>query len=173
MRNRLRNDQGITITELAVALFVSSIIATGAITWAIAVNNADVRNREALEIVDELRWAKTEIVKELRFAFAVFPPSVGDDEISMHVDVNGDSEFQPDIGELVTYRITPGGVLERSSDLSGDPVATMARSLLPAQSSITLVGTNQVVIEFVADTDASDNVSARTIKTTVNVRHQN
>ena len=170
---RLRSDSGLTLTELAVAMFVASIVAAGAIVWAMAVRSADERNQNALEIMDQLRYAKTELVTELRFADDVIPPSSGDDEITMYIESNGTDGLQTGVGELVTYRILGDGVLQRSTDASGDPNVVMARYLIPASSSIVLVGQNQVDIHFVVDTDGGDEVSAREINTKVIVRKRN
>ena len=170
---RLNSESGLTLTELAVAMFVASIVAAGAIVWAMAVRSADIRNQEALEIMDQLRYAKTELVAELRFADDVFDPGAGDDDITMYIESNGSEDFQPGVGELIGYRILSDGTLERyTDDVTAQP-KVMARYLIPGASSMVLVGENQVDIHFVVDTDSGDVVSPREIKTKVNVRKQN
>lgn len=170
MWHRLTEDRGLTLTELMVAMFISAIVTAGAVTWAVTVNRADERNRETVRIVDELRWAKTELVNELRFADEVFPPSSGDDEISMFIDGNANEALDPGVGELVTYRILANGILQRFTDDPADPTSVMANHLLPAASSILIVDTDKVEINFVVDTDLGDNVNQRTIRTSVKVR---
>ena len=165
-----KSDSGVTLTELAVASFVAAVVTAGAITWAVAVNNVDQRNEEALKIVDELRWAKTELVSELRFAEDIFPPASGDKDISLYVESNGTDGMQAGVGELVTYTILSDGRLERSTDDPGADARIFTRHLIYADSSITINGTNTVTLEFVADADLGDSVDARTIRTTVKVR---
>jgi len=154
-------------------MFVASIVAAGAIVWAMAVRSAGIRNQNALEIMDQLRFAKTELVAELRFADDVIDPGAGDDSMSMYIESNGTEDFQPGVGELITYTIQSDGTLTRSTDDAAAPTKVMARYLVPASSSMVLVGDNQVDIHFVVDTDASDVVSEREIKTKVIVRKQN
>jgi prepilin-type N-terminal cleavage/methylation domain-containing protein len=173
IRRFQRDDRGVTLTELAVASFVAAIVTAAAVVWAVQIGNADERHRQALEIVDELRWAKTELVSELRFAEDIFPPSSGDDEISMYIELNGIDGLQPGIGERVTYEILSNGDLQRSTDDATANAALMARDLIPSASSMVIVGTNTVEIEFVVDTDSGDSVEERTIKTTVKVRKIN
>ena len=170
---RLNSESGLTLTELAVAMFVASIVAAGAIVWAMAVRSADIRNQDALEIMEQLRFAKTELVAELRFADDVIDPGAGDDAMSMYIESNGTEDFQPGVGELITYTIQSDGTLMRVTDDATPQSKVMARYLIPGASSIVLVGENQVDIHFVVDTDTGDEVSPREIKTKVNVRKQN
>jgi len=172
IKQLLHSDRGITLTELLVAMIVAALVTGGVLTWTTAVTRADKRSQDTLEIIDQLRWAKTELVAELRFAEDVFPPGAGDDEISMYLESNGTEGMQAGVGELVTYKVLGSGVLQRTTDDPATVAFTMAEHLIPASSSIVIVGGDTVEIEFVADTDPGDEVNERTIRTSVRVRNK-
>lgn len=172
IKQLLHSDRGITLTELLVAMVVAALITGGVLTWTSAVTRADQRSKDTLEIIDQLRWAKTRLVAELRFAEDVFPPGSGDDEISMYVESNGTDGMQAGVGELVTYEILGSGILQRTSDDPAEDPINFAEHVLPASSSMVMVGGDTVEIEFVVDTDLTDEVNQRMIKTSVKVRNK-
>lgn len=173
MKQPWRDDRGITLTELLIAMTVATIIMAAAVTWVSAVTRSDERNQSMIETIDELRFAKSRLVSELRFGEDVFPPSSGDDSLSIWIDVNDNDidDDAADIGERITFTITSSGELIRSSDLATEADILLAESLIPAQSSMVI--TDDIVdIELYADTDPSDNLVERSVRTTVKVRNK-
>ena len=133
---------------------------------------ADRNNQQTIETIDELRFAKSQLVRELRFAEEIYPPGAGDDSISFYVDLDGSGESAPTPGEgeVITYEITAGGILERSTDSTADPVAIIAEGLLPVDSAMVVSGTS-VAITLAIDLDTSDSLPAHTIHTTISARN--
>jgi len=172
IRQLARSEEGITLTELLVAMVVATIVTAASIAWVGAVLRSDRNNQQTIETIDELRFAKTQLVRELRFAEEIYPPGAGDDSISFYIDLDGSGESAPipGEGEVITYEITAGGIFERSTDDPADPVVTIAEGLVAVDSSMVVSGTS-VDIVLAIDLDTSDSLPAHTIHTTIAARN--
>ncbi len=164
-----RDQRGLTLVELMVAMFIAAVVTAGMVTWMIAVVRADRAQEARLEVIDALRAAKSRIVKEVRFATEIYPPGSGDDSFSFWVDEDR-SGGAPDVGELVTYEILGDGTLQRSTDDSSDPAAMVARGVIAADSEFA-VADNTLTLTLAIDLDPSDSVKARSVQTTVEARN--
>lgn len=160
------HEDGITLTELLIAMLVAAVVSAAMVTWTGAVLRSDRANRTAVETIDELRFAKTQLVTELRYARDVYPPGSGDDSVSFWLDDGDDTK---ESGEEITYEIV-GGVLQRSTDDTADPVSVVAEGLMAAESAFVITGSS-VDITLGIDLDTSDPSPTRTIHTTVNIRN--
>lgn len=156
---RLASENGISITELMIALVVTTLVTAAVVTWTGAVLRSDRQNQQALETIDELRYAKSRLVSELRFATAIIPPASGNDKISFKQNTT-----------TITYEILPSGVLRRTTDKPGDAAIEVAHGLVPSLSALVVSGTT-VDITLAVDFDTTDSIDARTIHTTVKARN--
>ncbi len=167
MFRKLKRDDGITITELATALFVSSLIVAGAMTWATATLRTQARNQDAVATVDELRFAKSQLTRELRFAAEVIPPSSGDDSISMWLD---DGDEIKAVGEIVTYEVMADRTLARYTDDTLQPTKIIAQGLVAAETSFT-VASSTIDITLSIDLDPTDEYQSRQVTTSISARN--
>lgn len=168
MFRKLRGDGGVSLTELSVALFVSSIVVAGAVTWAVATLNQDRANQDASATIDELRYAKSQLMRELRFASDVYAPSPGDDYIEFWLD-DGDDVLTAGAGEVIRYEIMPDGTFVRSTDDIAAPTKLIATGLQAFESSFTVTGST-VDIVLTIDFDPTDSYKARSLETSITAR---
>lgn len=170
MLSRLfRSERGVSITELAVALFVSSIVVAGAVVWATAALRTDQANKDATATVDELRYAKSQLIRELRFASDVYPPSPGNDYVEFWLD-DGDNVLTTGVGELVKYEIQSDGRFLRTTDDPAGVAKLVATGLRPLESSFTVTG-KTVDIVLTIDFDPTDSYQARSLETSITARN--
>jgi prepilin-type N-terminal cleavage/methylation domain-containing protein len=170
LRRLCRSEDGVTLTELAVALFISAIVVAGATVWAVATLNQDRANQDATATIDELRYAKSQLMRELRFASEVYPPSPGDDYIEFWLD-DGDDVLTAGIGEVIRYEIMSDGTFVRTTDDASAPSKLIATALQPADSSFTVTG-KSVDILLTVDFDPTDSYQARSLETTITARNK-
>jgi len=71
MKRLLRAEGGVSLIELAVALFVSALMASLMISWVFSISAADDLHLADDEAILNLRAAKDEITRELRRTTAV------------------------------------------------------------------------------------------------------
>lgn len=170
LRDLFAKDSGLSITELSVALFVSSIVVAGTITWAVATLNQDRANQDAAATIDELRYAKSQLMRELRFATDVYPPTPDDNHIEFWLD-DGDDVLTPGNGELIRYEIRGDGTFVRFSDDPTEPEKLIATGLRIADSSFTVNG-KTVDIVLTIDFDPTDSFQARSLETSITARNK-
>lgn len=163
-----RDDRGVVgLAELMVASVIAVIVAAFMVTWAITVTRAATANEVILSTIDELRLAKGQIIKEARFADALYPPGAGDDSFSLWVDSDGSGDAQ--FGETVTYTIGSDGVLTRTTDDATEPPRLVARGVIAAESAFVVAG-RSLDLTLSIDLDPTDNLSSREIHSTVTAR---
>jgi type II secretory pathway pseudopilin PulG len=163
----IHRDDGISLTELAVAMIVVSIVLAGMLTWTIATLREQERNRDAVATVDELRFAKSQLTREIRYASQLIPPAMGDDAISLWLD-DGDGEVE--VGEMVTYEVLADRSLVRYTDDASQPTKTIAQGLV-ADDTAFVVADSTVDITLTIDLDPTDNFPSRELATSISTRN--
>ena len=164
---QLRNDErGISLPELLVATLVTSLTLVVLVTWVQAVGNVNAFQQADFEALNEIRFAKSEMVKELRFADDLL--ASGPDLVSIWVDVD-DSGANDLPEETISWEIV-GDTLIRYINNDVLTAAVKIDVLDGAASDITVTGSN-VQMVFVADIDATAGPDARTVQTDVELRN--
>ena len=170
MKRLLRAEAGISIIELAVAMFVTALMASLMLSWVFSVASADDLHQADDRAVQDLRTAKDEITRELRRAAAI--DSAETDSFSIWID--GDHDEVRSSEELVTWEIESGGSLVRS--LGDGSTSVRLLRLDPAESGfaydsanpgdITSVGVTMTV--YVDAPQGED--GTRSLTTEINLR---
>lgn len=163
----LRDERGVSLTELAVAMVVTSIVMAGVMVWATATLREQQRNSDAVATVDELRFAKSQLTRELRFASELIPPASGDDAISLWLD---DGNEVKDVGEIVTYEVMADRSFARYTDDTSQPTKTIAQGLVAAETSF-VVTDNTVAVTLSIDLDPTDDFPSRQVTTSISARN--
>lgn len=142
-RGRLHADDGVTLIELMVSMLIASLVAVVFVTWmSSAVTTANL-HRDDDRAVQDLRLAKDRLTRELRMADGLLVAEAL--LVTMWVDENSDGVV--DIGEVITWTITGGGELVRSTD-AGDSFVVM-REVVVVESGFTFDSAVVVDIERV------------------------
>ncbi|MEX0825190.1 MAG: hypothetical protein WD184_00290 [Acidimicrobiia bacterium] len=115
-----RADAGVSIVELGISMFITSLLAVGLVTW-IASGAESVLVHESDDIaVQDLRVTKEVMSRELRRAAGL----VGAESNSVTVWLDDDADLVVDAGEHVTWTFGSGGSLVRSTD-DGESILIM------------------------------------------------
>lgn len=125
---RLHGDSGTSIVELGVAMFVTALMSAAMVTWMHTAGAATALHRGDDDAVQELRIAKSVIGRDLRNAESVLV--AGTVSVTVWVD-DDDDDFQ-DVGEAITWTITSGGDLTRTTD--GGQSGVLASNLVYGES---------------------------------------
>lgn len=170
MRRLLRqlrsDDRGISLPELLVSTLVTSLTLVVLVTWVQAVGNVNAFQEADFDALNEIRFAKSEMVKELRFADDLL--ASGPDLVSIWVDLD-DSGANDLPEETITWEIV-GDTLLRYTNNDPLTAAVKVDVLDGASSGITVTGTS-VQMVFVADINATAGPDARTVQTEVELRN--
>ncbi|MFQ5553932.1 MAG: PilW family protein [Acidimicrobiia bacterium] len=164
-------EDGLTILELMVAAAVSMISIAIVTTWMIAATRVDIDQDADFDGLNELRLAKAQMVREIRFATGSVATSTPD-SIEVWVDLDGSGGAGPDsAGEHVIWRIIVGDLV-RLEDDDMDTAVTWVEDLDTSNSSLTLTGSVvDIELSLVIEQGASDILESRTIKTRVELRN--
>lgn len=115
---RLRRDDGITLTELLVTLFVMSVVVTGTATLVIGVQNTNAQNIARTDQIDEARFGVERMAQTLRTS--VMQSQLGCSGCTEDAFIQGEDfrvQFYANIDNpgntvgpsKVTYAVTPTG----------------------------------------------------------------
>ncbi len=160
-----------SMLELMVAAAVAVIAVIIVVTWLIAATRVDLDQDADFEGLNELRFAKSQMTKELRFATGSLTAS-NPDSIEVWIDLDDSGGSAPDsAGEHVIWRIMSGDLI-RYVDDDLTTAVTWVEDLDTSASSLTLNG-NVVEIELSLNVEqgATDVLESRTIKTRVALRN--
>lgn len=167
MRRLLADDRGITLTEMVVAMMVSAIVMTATVVWLSAVLRTDEAQADRLDSIEELRKAKGQITRELRFAKEVIDPPATDDAITFWLD--GGTKDLKEPGEMITY-ILVGDELHRITDAVPPETHIIATGLQASGTSMVLTD-DTVDLTFTVDLDPGDDLPSRSIQTSITARN--
>ncbi|NNF70389.1 MAG: hypothetical protein HKN01_11520 [Acidimicrobiia bacterium] len=171
---RLRRDEGITLVEMMVAAFIATVTLAVLVSWLTVIDRADRAQESDFETLNDLRFAKAEMVKELRFAGDVMSPTETD-KVTVWVDLDGSRGGGPDgPGELVTWEIT-GAQLVRyeytNNDVDDLPLnLKVVFDQLEAGSTL-IPDADQTSVSITLIADVPGDQGLRTIKTQVSIRN--
>ncbi|MDX1690153.1 MAG: hypothetical protein R3290_03915 [Acidimicrobiia bacterium] len=156
MSERLRSERGFTLVETMMTGLVALIILGGLTGWIHAVANTNRETEYQRLELDSVRDAKSQLMREVRFASAIYPLEAQDDrEIVFWLDEDDSGGTAPGDGELITWRIDDAGRLVRTVD--DTLTATRAEGIVPGASSITYdASAGTVTIHLVVDRDPED-----------------
>lgn len=171
MLRSLRTGQsGVSMIELMIASFVAMVALIVVIVWVTAATRVDLDQEADFEALNELRFAKSQMSKELRFADGVLTASNAD-SVEVWVDVDGNGSGPDSTGEQVIWRIF-GDTLIRYVDDDLGTAVTWAEGLDTTNSSLAMNGnTAEIELTIAVDQGAGGNPQERTIKTQVTVRN--
>lgn len=170
-RRRLRGQQGLTLIELSVAGAVSALVLAIVVTWIIAATRVDLDQEADFDGLNELRFAKSQMTKELRFATQSMT-AANANSIEVWVDLDGSGGTGPDSpGEHVIWRILSGDLV-RYTDNNLATTVTWVQGLDLANSSLTQTGNvADIELSVTVEQGATDVLELRTIKTRVTLRN--
>lgn len=161
-----RADAGVSIVELGISMFITSLLAVGLVTW-IASGAESVLVHEADDgAVQDLRATKELMSRELRRAAGL----VGAESSSVTVWLDDDADLVVDAGEYVTWAIGSGGSLIRSTD-GGESVVIMD-GLVVAESGFAFDAADSDEITMIRlNLVAHFDDSQRTMSTEIHLRN--
>lgn len=166
--NRVESDDGMSLVELMVGSMVALIVVGIVLIYVMGAASLDRAQEADLDTMDELQFARAQLVKELRFARTVTSPATN--EINVWVDNDRSGGSGPDAtGEDVTWAIV-GTELVRWEDGNSSATWVWASDLDPGDSSLTLAG-NTVSIVLGVDVDRGFTTADRTLTGAVTVRN--
>ncbi len=166
---RLRGEDGVSLTELMVSTLVSVLTLAILLSWVSVMDRQEGFQADDFEALNEIRFAKAEMVKEFRFADGILTLTGDVAEVWVDHDLDG-TIGTGGSGERVTWAITPTGTLVRFEDGDASGAVVKAEHIMTAESSFAQNG-DIIHITLVADVDMSGGPSARTISTQVAVRN--
>ena len=167
---QLRDDRGMSILELMVGMLVASIAIAVVFAWLIAATRVDLNQEADFAGLNELRFAKSQMTKELRFADGSLTAS-NPESIEVWIDVDDNGTGPDSTGERVIFRILDGDLIRYTDDDLGTAV-TLVSDLDTSNSSLTLTGSvADIVLSVNVEQGATANLSGRTIETSVTLRN--
>ena len=164
----LQGDDGLTLVELLVSMMLMAFIATALVTgMSTAMRSADL-HRDDDRAVQDLRHAKERLTRELRAITELTGASASSVAFWLDEDANGAA----DLGETITWEITTGGSLVRSTDAGAStPVVSnlVAGSSGFAFDAVEVSEIRRISIELTAAVGSSD--GTRSIQTEIFLRN--
>jgi len=167
---RLRADErGLSVAELGVSMVITAIVSVIMVTWVVAVTRTDELHQADDNALQQLRMAKERITRDLRRAEGI---TVADPH-QVTVWLDDDRDGFVDGGELITWTITQGGDLVRSTDetlgvTEAERLSYRAGFLFDA----TLPAEVETVhVELVVLVESAGRLEERTIQTDVHLRN--
>lgn len=164
----LRGEGGLTLVELMVSMLLMSFIATALVTGMTTAMRSANLHRDDDRAVQDLRHAKERLTREVRAITELTAASSS----SLTFWLDEDTDATPDVGETITWEITTGGSLVRSTD-AGDS-ASVVTNLVGGSSGFTFDSTEvsemrRISIELTAAVGDSD--GTRSIQTEIFLRN--
>jgi type II secretory pathway pseudopilin PulG len=157
-----------TLIELLVSMLLMSLIATALVTGvATAMRSANL-HRDDDRAVQDLRHAKERLTRELRAITELNAASAS--SVTFWLDADADSVA--DVGETITWEITTGGSLVRSTDAGAS--SSIVSNLVAASSGFTFDTTavaeiRRISVDLTAAVGSSD--GSRSIQTEIFLRN--
>ncbi len=108
LRRRIRGEDGLTLVEMSVASFIGALLSVLMISWVFTVYSTDDLHRTDDEAMQDLRFAKDEMARDLRSGVVT---ALGDQSVTLWLDWDHDDVVAT--GESVTWRIETSGELVR------------------------------------------------------------
>jgi Tfp pilus assembly protein PilW len=165
--SRREGDAGMSLVELMVGSMVAMIVVAIVLVYVIATARVDRAQEADLDAMDEMQFARAQMVKELRFARSVSSPAAN--EINAWVDEDNSGGSGPDApGEDVTWAIS-GNDLIRYED--GDSSAAVQWATDLATASTVQLTANTVSIVLTANVNRGFTTEGRTLRGSVTVRN--
>jgi Tfp pilus assembly protein FimT len=169
LRRRLHQEEGVTLVELMVSMIVAAILIAIMTVLTTMVFRQNAIQENEFDALNEMRFAKAEMVREIRFATAALPTTTPN-TIDIWIDRDGSGGTGPDQpGEQVTWQIV-GTDLVRFEDGDDTVTRVLVTDMVASASTLEVVG-DIATIELTADADPSRPPAARTIRTQVNLRN--
>ncbi len=161
------DDRGVTLVELMVASFGSLIIGAVMLSWLINVSQADEYEQQASIALEEMRTAKSRLVKDIRFA----------DDLLDTTELNAHTVRLIIGADAVVWTFEADGTLTRT--LNGVPSLHASRLVYdaakgPGSSRFIydqLTDPTHLTIELVADIEATQGPDPKQIRTDVHLRN--
>lgn len=164
----LSGERGISLVELMVGSLVATITLAIVVVWAVTASRTDLYQEQDFQALNDMRFAKAEMVKELRFADGLVAFSAN--RVDIWLDLDGSGGGAPDqAGEWVTWQIT-GTNLVRFEDNDASVSKVVLEDLVVSDSYLNVSG-KIVEIQLTADVGSSSGPDPRTIKTQVALRN--
>lgn len=129
-RDREPDESGVTLVEMAVAMFITALLATVMIVWLGAVFGADTRQASYDEALNDLRDVSDRLSRDLRGSQELIVA----DATTMTFWLDTDRDGSTDVGELITWTIETDGTVTRSTD-AGITETVLATKVVPGSSS--------------------------------------
>jgi type II secretory pathway pseudopilin PulG len=167
-------EDGITLVEMMVAAFIATVTLAVLVSWLTVIDRADRMQEADFETMNELRFTKAEMVKELRFAYNVLEPTETN-KITVWLDHNGTRGVAPDApGEVVTWEITGSRLIRyeyEDNDVDEDRLnqITVFDKLEAGSTLVPDADKTSLSITLIADVPGDQ--GTRTIKTQVSMRN--
>lgn len=115
-----RDEAGITLAELLVGSALAVVTLAIIVVWIVTTSRVDGDQEADFAVLNEMRAAREQIVKELRFADGTVP-TITPNTVSVWIDLNANGTGPDFPGEQVTWQIT-GSQLVRFTD--GNPATS-------------------------------------------------
>lgn len=169
LRRRLQSESGISLVELMVGMIVGLlVVGMMMVLTAMVFRNNAVQELE-FEALNEMRFAKNEMVREIRFATGTLTAATPN-TIDIWVDHDGSGGTGPDQpGEWITWQIA-GTNLIRYEDGDSTVFRVWVTDLVTSQSKIGVMD-DVARIVLTADDDLTEPPDPRTVSTQVNLRN--
>ena len=161
---------GMSLIELMVGMAVASIAIAVVFAWLVAATRVDLDQDADFQGLNELRIAKAQMTKELRFADGSLTAG-SSNSIEVWIDVDGNGTGPDSTGEQVIWRIYNGDLI-RYTDDDLNTAVTWVSDLDTADSSLNLNGSvAEIVLTLSVEQGATAVLSDRTIETSVTLRN--
>ncbi|MEX2323224.1 MAG: prepilin-type N-terminal cleavage/methylation domain-containing protein [Acidimicrobiia bacterium] len=164
----LRGEGGMTLVELMVSMLLMSFIATALVAGMTTAMRSANLHRDDDRAVQDLRHAKERLTRELR----AITELTGASASSVTFWLDEDADGIVDLGETITWEITTGGSLVRSTNAGAS--SSVVSNLVAGSSGFTFdaaaVGEiRRIGIELTAAVGSSD--GTRSIQTEIFLRN--
>jgi hypothetical protein len=105
-------ESGLTLTELAIAMMITSLLSAVMIVWVFAGFGSDATHSSYDAALNDLRTTTDRLSREVRTSNGITAAGVA--SLTYWLDIDRDGAT--DSGETITWAITDGGTVVRSTD---------------------------------------------------------
>lgn len=169
--SRVRHrSEGMSLIELMVGAAVAAIAIAIVFAWLVTATRVDLDQEADFDGLNELRFAKSSMTKELRFADGSLT-AANPDSIEVWLDEDDNGTGPDSAGEQVIWRIYDGDLIRYVDDDLSTAVVYVS-DLDTTNSSLTLTGNvADIVLSLNVEQGATAVLSSRTIETSVTLRN--
>jgi hypothetical protein len=172
MRGALRRivggERGISLAELLMGASIAVATLALVVTWISTTSGVDMNQEADFDALNELRFAKSQIERELRFADGLLT-AASSNSVEVWIDLDGNGAGPDSAGERVTWSIV-SSQLQRYVDGASASAQILLDDVDEAASELSVAGST-VTITLTVGVDQGRTTSTRTLKTRVNVRN--